>query len=283
VTAYIDGRVHPPVAALLDGPLAPFLPGLEGVGTVPQAPLEPDEVAEFFRSRDARAVLLGWDSEATTNRRPFSNDDVAALVAGAPDVFIGFGAVDAAKGAAAVAQVHEAARIGLSGLAMPPATQHPGPADRATELVWEAAAGHGLTCLFHTGVTRLGAGMPGGAGVRLSSTNPLIIDKIAARLPELRIVLAHTGRLWRAEAFAIAAHKPNVFLSLGGDELIGPDAADLREAVTGPLKEKILFGSGYPFGDPDKWRADWSALGLSDDVLQKVLYDNAAGLLGIES
>ena len=282
MTAYIDCRVHPPVAALLDGPLAPFLPGLEGVGAVPQAPLEPDEVAEFFRSRHARAVLLGWDSEATTNRRPFGSHDVAELVAGAPDVFIGFGAVDAAKGAAAVAQVHEAARIGLSGLALPPATQHPAPADRATEPVWEAAAGHGLTCLFHTGVTRLGAGMPGGGGVRLSSANPLIIDKIAARLPELRIVLAHTGRLWRSEAFAIAAHKPNVFLCFGGDELIGPDAADLREAMTGPVEEKILFGSGYPFGDPDKWLAAWSGLGLSDDLLQKVLYDNAAGLLGIE-
>jgi predicted TIM-barrel fold metal-dependent hydrolase len=280
VTNFIDCRVHPSVTAVIDGPLAPFLPGFVDDTGFPQTAVDPGEIADYYRSRGGRAVLLGWDSESTTGRRPFGSSDVAALTRAHDDVFLGFGAVDAAKGAAAVGQVHEAARLGLVGVALQPAIQKIGPADRTTAPVWEAAAGHGLICLFHTGATRLGAGMPGGAGVRLSASNPMYIDNIAAQLPDLKIVLAHSGRLWRSEAAAIAAHKANVYLCLGGETLVEPDE-ELRNAVAGPLATKVLFGSGYPFGDPDSWMATWSGMELSDDATRRVLHDNAAELLGI--
>ena len=281
MTKFIDVHVHPPVAELLEGPLAPYLGGLTDHPTFPGKPMEPDQIADLYRNRDARAVLAGWDSESATNRRPYSSADISRLVALAPDVFIGFGAVDAAKGAAAVGQVHEAHRLGLPGIAVHPAAQGRGPGDRTTFPIWEAAAGHGLVCLFHTGATELGAGMPGGGGVRLGPGNPLFVDEVAARLPELQIVIAHGGMLWRDEAIAMAVHKPNVYLCVGGQ---GPFRFDdeLVEVIRGPLADRVVFGSGFPFAAPDAGIGQLSGLGFSAESTRRLLHDNAAALLRSE-
>jgi predicted TIM-barrel fold metal-dependent hydrolase len=278
VTAYIDGHVHPPVAEFVEGPLAPYLPGLEAKG-FSMEPMETKAIADYYRAREARAVLLGWDAESVTNRRPFGNSDVAAMVETAPDVFWGLGAVDPAKGAAAVAQVHEAYRLGLPGISVHPSAQGSSPGDRTTYPVWEAAADHEMICLFHTGTTELGAGMPGGAGIRLEAARPMGIDAVAARLPGLRIVLAHAGTLWRDEAFAVATHKANVYLCLSGAGVAGDEA--LRAAIGGPLARRVIFGSGYPFGDPESGVAEWAELGLPEPILRRVLHDNALDLMAV--
>jgi predicted TIM-barrel fold metal-dependent hydrolase len=264
------------VADFLNGPLAPYLSGLEEQGFSTE-PMEAAALVDYYRDREARAVLLGWDAESVTHRRPFGSADIAALVEAAPDVFWGFGAVDPAKGAAAVAQVHEAYRLGLPGVAVHPAAQGRSPGDRTSYPVWEAAADHGMICLFHTGATGLGAGMPGGAGIRLEAADPMGADAVAARLPQLRIVLAHTGTLWREEAVAVATHKPNVYLCLSGESVAGDEG--LKEAIAGPLAGRVMFGSGYPFADPGLGVAEFSRLGLPEPVLRGVLHDNALSLM----
>ena len=256
--------------------MAPFLPGLkEHRGFAPDR--EPGDLVDYYRSREARAVVLGWDSGPATHMRPFSSSDVASLVALAPDVFWGLGAVDPSKGAAAVAQVHEAARLGLVGISLHPSAQGRSPADRISYPVWEAAAGHDLICMFHTGSTLFGAGTPGGRGVRLEPAWPLHVDTVAARLPDLRIVLAHGGTLWLGEALAVAAHKANVYLCLGGQSpaTLGEEAV---MAINGPLADRVIFGSGFPFAEPNVWIEKWENLGLPELITRKVLHDNARAL-----
>ena len=41
----------------------------------------------------------------------------------------------------------------------------------------------GLIALFHSGTTGIGAGMPGGGGVRLKYSNPMRVDDVAADFP----------------------------------------------------------------------------------------------------
>lgn len=277
MTGFYDAHVHPPVAALLDGPLAPYLDGLQTATGAVVEPVDPVDLADYYRSQGGRALLLGWDLETAGNRRPFSTADVADLVASAPDVFDGLGAVDTAKGALAVSQVHEAARRGMKGIAVHPAAQGMDPDGRLVSPVWEAAAEYGLVCLMHTGTTRLGFGSPGGAGVRLAAGNPIHADGIAARFPSLRIVLAHTGPLWQTEALAVAEHKQNVFLCPTNTT---PDGwPGLAEAATGPLGERILFGSSYPLGDPAAMATSWRESVIPDDVVERILIGNAAELL----
>ena len=96
MSEFIDFHVHPPVEPLLAGPIAPYLDNLNGRVGVDLDTYTTDEVAEYYRERDGKAVLLGWDTETVTRRRAFSSADVAAMVAAHPDVFYGFGSIDPA-------------------------------------------------------------------------------------------------------------------------------------------------------------------------------------------
>lgn len=278
MTRFIDAHVHPPVLKFLEGPIADHRDGLRDHRGEPIEVQTPDQIVEFFRSRDARAVLLGWNAHAKSGRRSLGNKDIGSLVEHAPDTFIGFGAVDPTGGAGAVAGIHQAARLGLAGLAFHPAAERLAPSDRDGRQLWETAAEHGLVCLFHTGFSRLGAGMPGGGGVGLEPSRPIHVDRVAAAHPGLKVILAHTGPLWLDEAIAVAIHKGNVHLCLSG---VSPKAMspELLDLIRGPLLRRVHFGSDYPFGSPDSWLAEWESLGLGEDVSRAVLVDNILDLL----
>ena len=275
MTDFIDFHVHPPVEALLAGPIAPYVGPLNArTGTDPEI-LTTGEVADRFRERNGAAVLLGWDTETITKRRPFSSEDVAAMVAEHPDVFYGFGSIDPARGARAVAGVHSAARLGLSGIAFHPVGQGFDPSSRSAFAIYETASEHGMVCLFHTGSSRLGAGMPGGSGLRLSHGDPRAIDEIAATFPDLQIVIAHLGRLWRDEAVAVASHKSNVWLNL-----VGVDAAAFATDAAEFDEERCLFGSDWCFASLDDALAGWSPGSIDEATRRRVLFENATRLLG---
>lgn len=242
--------------------------------------MEPDAFVDYFSSRDGRAVVYGWDTEWTTGHRPFGNTEIARIVAAAPERFVGLGAVDPLKGAAAVAQVHEAARFGLTGVALHPQAQGFDPSDRITNPVWDAADEHDLICAFHTGTTFFGSAAPGGAGLRLERGRPIQVDSIAARWPNLRVVLVHGGTLWLDEAIAVARHKRNVYVCLGGQR---PDAlgVGVLDAIDGLLSARVMFGSGFPFAEPLEWIEGFAKLGLSDEASERVLYANAAALFDL--
>lgn len=270
MTHFIDFHVHPPVVEFVTGPLAPF--------DIDLPLLEAPDIATHYRDRDGRAVILGLDTESTSRHRPFSNQDVAAMVAAEPDVFIGLGSVDPAQGAKAVAGIHGAARLGLAGLAFDPLAQRFDPSERSMLHLWDNAADHGLIVLFHTGVTRLGRDRPGGGGLRLSHGDPRLVDAVASLYPTMQVIIAHTGSLWREEALAVAAHKQNVWLTLVGAP--ASDYAPLQEGGDPPLTiERCLFGSDWAFADLDEQLKGWEL--ADDDLRRQVLNDNATGLLGL--
>ncbi|NQV06389.1 amidohydrolase [bacterium] len=276
MTRFVDVDVHPPIAELLDGPFSPFSGALgEGTGV---AATSLDELADSYRQRDGKAVLLGWDAESATGQPPLTNGRVAELAADHPDVFFGFGAVDPMKGAAAFSGVHEAKRLGLRGISLHPAVQRFSPSDRAAYQVWEIAEELRLPVMVHTGLTPMGSGTAGGTGVVLSNADPMRLDRVAADFPDLTIIIAHSSWLWREEAIAVAVHKSNVWLALSGWQ---PDRIPevFLDAVRGPLADSTVFGTGFPPVASDDRIAGWETLGLPEDVTRKVLADNALRLL----
>lgn len=282
MTAFVDAHVHPPLESYIHGPLEPFLPGLEKrLGSIPDT-MDADALAAYYRARGGRGVLFGWDTEWTTGRKAFGSRDVAEAVGAAPDLFVGLGGIDPLKGAAAVGQVHEAARLGLSGIALHPQAQAFDPEGRTTNPVWEAAAEHQMICAFHTGSTLFGSGSAGGGGLRLDRGRPIHVDSIAARLPELRIVLVHGGSLWLDEAVAVALHKSNVFLCIGARRVAGLGEGIL-EAIRGPLSTRTMLGSGFPFGEPMDAIDQIEKLGLPEDVTDRVLRSNAEALFELRA
>lgn len=238
-----------------------------------------DQIAEKYRERQIAAVIFTVDAEKALGHGRISNEEVAAGAARHPDVFIPFGSIDPAKGDAGVAELDRlVADHGIRGLKFHPSLQEFAPNDRTAYPLFEALARHGLPAIFHTGQTGIGAGMPGGGGIKLRFSNPMLLDDVAADFPELTIIMAHPSVPWQSEAISIATHKPNVAIDLSGwSPKYFP--AELVRAINGPLRSKVLFGSDYPVIDPDRWLSDFDNLEIKPEVKPKVLKDNAIRVL----
>ena len=247
-------------------------------GSPPQPTAE--EVAAYYRERKLAAVLFTVDDEAGLGRRRLGNDEVLAAAEANPDVLIPFASVDPHKGKLGVREAQELIERGVRGFKFHPNTQAFWPNDRAWYPLYEVIAEAGLIALFHSGTTGIGAGMPGGGGVRLKYSNPMLVDDVAADFPELDIILAHPSFPWQEEALAVAVHKPNVYIDLSGwSPKYFPEI--LVRYTNTLLKEKMLFGSDYPLITPDRWLADFEKLEIRDEVRPLVLKENAARLLGL--
>ena len=240
-----------------------------------------DEMAAEFRADDVLAVLLAWDAQTAMDRPPLTNDYVAECVSRHPDAFIGFASVDPWKGKSAVRELRRAiTELGLRGLKLHPSCQGFAPNDRRVYDLYATATELQIPIIFHTGTTGLGAGVPGGGGIKLGYSRPILLDDVAADFPDLTIVGAHPSWPWQDEMLAVAQHKTNVWLDLSG---WSPRkwAPQLTEAVLGPLQDRALYGSDYPFITFEKWLRAFQSHGAPEDVEEKILLGNARRLLGI--
>ena len=247
-------------------------------------PVQPtaQEVADYYRERGILAVVFTVDDEAGMGRQRLGNDEVLAAARANPDVLIPFGSVDPHKGKLGVREARELIDAGVRGFKFHPNTQAFWPNDPEYFPLYEVIAQAGLIALFHSGTTGIGAGMPGGGGVRLKYSNPMAVDDVAAEFPELDIILAHPSFPWQDEALAIAVHKPNVYIDLSGwSPKYFPE--NLVQYTNTLLKRKMLFGSDYPLITPDRWLSDFEKIAIRDEVRPLVLKENAARLLGLRS
>jgi predicted TIM-barrel fold metal-dependent hydrolase len=247
-------------------------------------PVQPtaQEVADYYRERRLVAVIFTVDDEAGMGRRRLGNAQVLEAAAANPDVLIPFASVDPHKGKLAVREARELIAAGARGFKFHPNTQAFWPGNREHYPLYEVIAEAGLIALFHSGTTGIGAGLPGGGGVRLKYSNPMSVDDVAADFPELDIILAHPSFPWQDEALAIAVHKPNVYIDLSGwSPKYFPE--NLIRYTNTQLKHKMLFGSDFPLITPDRWLADFEKLPIKDEVRPLVLKENAAQLLRLRT
>ncbi|WP_273700058.1 amidohydrolase family protein [Actinomadura graeca] len=240
-----------------------------------------EEMAAYYRERRMAAVVFTVDAEHATGHPRIANEEVAEGCAAHPDVLIPFASIDPHKGRAGV---REARRLveeyGVRGFKFHPSLQAFAPNDRLAYPLYEAIEELGVPALFHTGQTGIGAGVPGGGGIRLKYSNPMLVDDVAVDFPQLRIILAHPSFPWQDEALAVATHKPYVHIDLSGwsPKYFPPQLVRYANTL---LKDKVLFGSDYPVITPDRWLADFDKLEIKPEVRPKILKDNTARLLGL--
>ena len=276
----IDMHVHLPTISFLDGAIKPYRLMAEKFFRNTVSIREMDEVARMYEELDIIGVLLAWDAETATGLPPLTNDEVADIVKAYPGRFIGFASVDPWKEERAVREMERAiSELGMSGAKFHPGIQAFYPNDQRFYPLYEKITSLGVPALFHTGTNGLGAGAPGGMGIKMDYTRPIYLDFVAADFPELTIIRAHPAWPWHEEMLAIIGHKSNVFMDLSGwlPRYIPKQIMD--EART-RLQDRIMFGSDYPFIEPRRWLADFDAIeGFSAPVREKILYGNAAGIL----
>ncbi|MEY9835128.1 putative TIM-barrel fold metal-dependent hydrolase [Streptacidiphilus sp. EB103A] len=240
-----------------------------------------EQLAAYYRERRMAAVVFTVDAEHATGTEPVPNEEVAEAAAANPDVLIPFASIDPFRGRAGVRQARRLVEeYGVRGFKFHPNIQGFYPNDRMAYGLYEVIEETGTVALFHTGQTGIGAGVPGGAGIRLKYSNPLHVDDVAADFPQLKIILAHPSFPWQDEALAVATHKPGVHIDLSGwsPKYFPPQLVQYANTL---LQDKVLFGSDFPVLTPDRWLADFDKLPIKDSVRPKILKDNAARLLGL--
>ncbi|MET1033806.1 MAG: amidohydrolase family protein [Arthrobacter sp.] len=240
-----------------------------------------DRIAEVYRGLDMAAVIFTVDARTALGHVPNSVEDLVAGAARNNDVLIPFGSVDPRTGADAVRLARrQAGELGVRGFKFHPSLQGFDPSDPSFYPLWDALQELGLPALFHTGQNGMGAGLPGGRGIKLRFSNPLLLDDVAADFPGLTVIMAHPSVPWQDEANSIATHKANVHIDLSGwSPKYFPES--LVRLSNNVLSSKVLFGTDYPLITPGKWLEAFADLPLKDEVRPGILRDNAVRLLGL--
>lgn len=270
----VDGHGHPSLPDVLTEAVSAYFK-TDG----PRPELE--AIADFYRERRTAAVVFTVDARNRLGHPPVSSIEIAEGAARHADVLIPFGSVDPTTGADAVALARELVTgHGVRGFKFHPTVQGFDPSDEAWFPLWEAIEQLGVPALFHTGQTGIGAGLPGGFGLELGVSNPMLLDRVAARFPHLQLIFAHPSVPWVDEQLAVATHKSNVWIDLSGwrPKYFPPQLVRQANSI---LQDKVLFGTDFPLILPERWMADFDALDLKDDVRRKILRDNAIRLLGL--
>jgi predicted TIM-barrel fold metal-dependent hydrolase len=235
--------------------------------------------ADYFRKNNVRTILdISWIKELSLEEmRPY-HDYVMEVQGKNRDVMFGqWLQFDPRRhGKAAVAEFQRCVekRVGFVGFAVNGQVTGVPASDPDWDPFYKASIDAGAPVMILTGLTGIGQGLPGGKGIVLDDGHPRHIDRVAARFPELKILAARPAWPWQDEMIAIMLHKPNVSYELHG---WGPKQFTpvLKKEISRRMQDRVMFGCDFPVLRYEKVIADWSAEGYSDEVLEKVLHQNA--------
>jgi predicted TIM-barrel fold metal-dependent hydrolase len=171
-----------------------------------------------------------------------------------PDRFLPFHVVDILGGVEARKLVEEAIlKHGVKGIKTLPAYNHLSLDDPILYPFYAQAEELGLPLIVHTGSTRL-------PKVQLQWQNPILLDKVGAEFPRLKLWLAHAGMLYWKEAFLVMGKYPNMVADLSFWGKLPPyeRAIAMTSAKHLGLLPRLFWGTDYPFWEPkrdiERWR-----------------------------
>jgi predicted TIM-barrel fold metal-dependent hydrolase len=105
-------------------------------------------------------------------------------------------------------------------------------------------------------------------------------DSMMKKFPGLKIVLAHGGYPSITEALALALKHPSV--TICPDVYTFWPGGEQYQRNIDMLQDQFVYGSAFPFANADTALEMTLKLPLSDSVMEKYLYNNAARLLNIK-
>lgn len=237
-----------------------------------------DEQAAYFRKNNVRAILdLSFTKFLPIDEMREMHDYAFAEQRKHPDVIAGHWLqFDPRRVGESLAEFDRclAAKAGFVGFCVNGQVTRVPANDPLWTPFYERSIDADVPIMILTGLTGIGQGLPGGAGIVLDHGHPRHIDEVAARYPNLRILAARPGYPWQDEMIAILLHKPNVSYELHG---WGPKqyAPALKKEIARRLQDRIMFGCDFPVLRYEKVLNDWRSEGYAEEVLEKVLHRNA--------
>ena len=239
-----------------------------------------EEMAERFQKLDIFGVILHNVSDSARGHQSPPNDWPAEIVKRYPKQFAFFAGVDPWAGKLAVKEVERAVKdLGAIGLKLVPMMAEFFANEHRFYPIYEKCAELKIPVMFHSGTTGVGAGLPGGGGIRLKYCRPIpYFDDVACDFPELTVILAHPSFPWQDEQLAMAVHKKNVYFDISGwsPKYFSPNLIQYANTI---IQDKVLFGSDYPMIYPERWLEAFDAAAFRPEVRPKILLENARKVL----
>jgi predicted TIM-barrel fold metal-dependent hydrolase len=229
------------------------------------------------------AIVFGLTAAAAGVRTP--HNFVASFCAQTSGKAIGFMSLDPADEDVRE-QVDEGISLGLKGVKLYPVLAGFSPDQESVAPLLDLLERRGLVVLWH-----MGASPSPVSDLRYSQ--PLLIDTVARRYPELRQVIAHMGHPWQRDTVQVLRSNRHVYADVSGIWSRPWDGyLALRNAIEWDVTEKLLFGSDFPFWAPKGAVEDLRALprrfgpplpDIDADVVERVISQNSLELLGLEA
>ena len=205
------------------------------------------EVDLTVRWEDYRATAAGcrktvvFGGKAKLSGMWVPDRDVAAYVKQHPQELIGFLSVDPTQPGWQDELVEGHQDLKMRGIKL--LSMYAGfcPNDRKLDHLWEYATRHGLPVLLHTGTTFV-------AQAPLACTLPRLLDDVAIRYPDVKIILAHLSHPYEGECVVTIRKHPNVYADCSALHYRPFQLYhSLMLVQEYGVWNKVLFGTDYPF------------------------------------
>ena len=121
--------------------------------------------------------------------------------------------------------------------------------------------------------------MGGGNGPDLSHSDPVIIDRVCGDFPNLTVINTHGGYPWVQQILFVAFKRPNLYLCPDMYMFNVPGVNDYVAAANTFMRDRMVFGTAYPFIGFKDGVEQFCALPFKPEVLPGLLYKNAARAL----
>jgi predicted TIM-barrel fold metal-dependent hydrolase len=210
---------------------------------------------------------------------------VAEYVAAQPERLIGFLSVDPTQPGWEEELRFGHHELGLQGIKLLPMYAGFRPDEPRLDPLWSYASDYRLPVLLHTGTTFI-------AQAPLECTLPRHLDTVAARWPEVRIIMAHLGHPYEGECVVVARKHPHVYADISALHYRPFQLYhSLMLVQEYGVWDKVLFGTDYPFTNVDATLAGLRGLNrmlegtnlprLDAEAIERMIYRDSLALLGL--
>lgn len=186
-----------------------------------------------------RVAVFGLKARRTGYWVP--DEYVADFVSRAPGKLVGFAACDPTQPGHLDELRHAIDGLGLKGLKLGPIYAGFDPRDAVCDPIYRYCQDRGIPILFHTGTTFNRA-------APLGVSRPWLLDDVAIRYPQLRMVMAHLGHPFYEECLVVIRKHPHVYADISA--LFYRPWQFYNMLITAQeykVMHKLLFGTDYPF------------------------------------
>lgn len=234
------------------------------------------EIIEDLKAHNVmKAVIVGRDAETTYGYKP-NNPEIRQFVQACPEIFLGYYGVDPHKGIQAIRDLDAAVKSGdFHGAAMDPMYAQLKCSDAKMYPVYAKCCELNIPIVITAGPARYTA------NTVMDYTHPSEIDIVAKDFPDLKIIISHGAWPFVDEMIGVTFRNRNVYLEISEYEEY-PGSSDFLDAAKTILKDQMMFASACPFVPYLEAAEKYATYGFDEETYEKIMWKNAAKVLGLE-